>query len=69
VGEALLFALVGVRDGDTLELVALALDDDLFLVADDDVEIVSTEIGQLLETVGQNRLVSDFDHPFGFVLC
>ena len=68
VGKSLLFALVGIGDGDILEGVAVVLDDVLFTIADDDDEFVGAECGELLETVRQDGFAIDLDHSFGLVL-
>jgi len=68
VCETLLLALVGVRDGDTLELVAVVVDDDLLSVPDDDQQLVGAERRQFLETVRENWLARHLDHTLRFVL-
>ena len=68
MGEAVLLALMGVGNRDALELVLIMVDDGLLLVADDDVQLVGTQLDELLEAVGQDWLAPDLDHLLGLVV-
>ena len=68
VGQSVLLALVGVGDRHPVELVAVMGDDRLLHVADHHDELVRIEFRHLLETVGQDGLAVDLDHPLRFVL-
>ena len=67
VCQPLLFALVRVGDGNALVLVAVVVDDHLLQVAHDHHELVRAQLDQLVETVREDGLVVDFDHPLRFV--
>jgi hypothetical protein len=53
---------------ETLELVAVVVDDLFLEIADDDDELLGPEVCELLEAVRQERLAVDLDEPFWFVL-
>ena len=68
VGQSGLLALVGVGDWHALELVAVVADDDLLFVADDHEEFAGVEFDEAFETVGEDGLSVDLDHPLRLVV-
>lgn len=64
---SLLLTLVCVRDGHTLDLVAVVADGVLFFIADDDHELVGAEFDELFETVCENQLSRSLDHSFRLI--
>ena len=62
VGDLLLFALVGVRDGDATVLVPVVVDDLLLEITDNNDEFTGTEFDELVETMSDGRRLVDLDH-------
>ena len=66
--EPELLALMRVRDGDAAVLVSVAVDDLFGLVADDDDELGSAAVDQVIEDVLDERRPVYFDEHFGLVV-